>query len=283
MKLQIEPARVTRTVLVATVCNAYLDHLKGDATQEYQATASRTINDFCSYCGALSAVDLKKKHVRDWVAKHPTWKSDNSKRDFMAIISAAFNHAVKEEEILSSNPISGLKKPAGFARVTYFKEEEIGEVIDHCNKAPKKKAVSLNPIGEFFTALILTGARPFSELAKVTADHILETDKGMVIRLKAGTDDEGHYRHKAAKKTGKDRTIYLFPDMEAVVRTLMLRFPRGSGIPLFRTPRGRAWKHTNGVWTFCRIKHKLGWDKDPEKKHLSPHLCKTHPEWLLDG
>ena len=90
----------------------------------------------------MPATALKKKHVRDWVAKHRGWKSDNTKRRAMAIVIAAFNQAVKEEEILDSNPISGLKKPAGFARVTYFKEEELREVIDYCNRVPKRKAVS---------------------------------------------------------------------------------------------------------------------------------------------
>jgi len=246
--------------------------------------ASRWVNDFCGYCGALLATDLKKKLVRDWVARHDGWKSDNTKRRAMAIVVAAFNYAVKEEEILDANPISGLKKPAGFARVTYFKEEEIQEVLDYCNRAPKKKAVSLRPIGEFFTALILTGARPFSELARVTADNVQETEKGMVIRIKAGTDDAGHYRHKSAKKTGKDRTIYLFPEVETMIRKLTFTAERGSGIPLFRTPRGKAWKRCNGVQAFCTIKKKLGWDKDAEKKHLSLYTCRhTFAKRVLSG
>ncbi|MBC8354789.1 MAG: hypothetical protein H8E66_22645 [Planctomycetes bacterium] len=143
---------------------------------------------------------------------------------------------MKEEEIIETNPVSGMKKPAGFARVTYFKEDEIKEVLDYCKRPPKKKAVSLSPIGEYFAALLLTGARPFSELARVTADHVQETDKRMVIRIKAGSDDDGNYRHKAAKKTGKDRTIYLFPEVEETVRALMLRFPRGSGNTLSLRP-----------------------------------------------
>ena len=274
LKLHIQPTSTSGNVLVATVCDSYLDSLKVSACSEHYAIASQWINDFCGYCGALPARQLKKKHVRDWVQTHKGWKSDNTKRRAMAIIIAAFNHAVKEDETLDTNPISGLKKPSGFARVTYFKEEEIKEVIDYCNRTPKKKAVSLSPIGEYFTALILTGARPFSELAKVTADHIQETEKGVVIRIKAGTDQDGNYRHKAARKTGKDRIIYLFPDVETVIRTLMLKAPRGSGIPLFLTPRGKAWKRCNGVGSFCTIKRKLGWDSDPDKKHLSLYTCR---------
>lgn len=284
LKLQIPQATSSGTVLVARVVDVWLQHLKATASPAYVYLATQTMNDFCSYCGGLAATDLKKQHVRDWVAEHPTWKSDNTKRDYMAMVVAAFNHAVKEAELLENNPVSGLKKPAPFARVTYFREEEVKEVLDYCNRPPKKKAVSLSPTGEFFSMLLQTGARPFSELAKVTADHVHQTDKGMVIRICAGTDDEGNYRHKAAKKTGKDRVLYLFEEAEEVIRSLAARFPRGSGIPLFRTPRGQSWQRCNGVQSFCNIKRALGWDADPDKKSLSLYTCRhTFAKRILSG
>lgn len=284
LKLQLPEPADHGSVLVATVVDAYLDHLKATASDAYVVLASAAMNDFCSYCGALVATELKKQHVRDWVAQHPTWKSDNTKRDYMAMVMAAFNHAVKEVELIDSNPIAGLKKPAAFARVTFFKEEEIQEVLRYCNRKPKKKAVSLSPTGQFFSMLLQTGARPFSELAKVTADDVYETDKGMVIRLDAGTDSDGNYRHKAAKKTGKSRTIYLFEEAEGVIRSLIEKFPRGSGVPLLRTPRGRSWTRNNGVGAFCRIKQELGWDGDPEKQHLSFYTCRhTFAKRILSG
>ena len=156
IRLNVHPqATDGGNVLVATVIDAYLGHLKATATQEYTTLATGIMNDFCAYCGGLPVKDLRKKHVRDWVALHPTWKSDNTKRDYMTIVVAAFNHAVKEEEILDSNPISGLKKPAAFARVTFFREEEIQEVLAYCNKSPRKKAVSLSATGELFKMLLL--------------------------------------------------------------------------------------------------------------------------------
>lgn len=284
LKLQLPVASSSDGILVATVADAYLAHLKATASPEYVVLATSTMNDFCGYCGALPVSDLKKKHVRDWVARHPTWKSDNTKRDYMTVVIAAFNHAVKEEELIESSPLQGLKKPAGFARVTYFKQDEIQEVLDYCNRKPKKKAVSLSPTGQFFSMLLMTGARPFSELAKVTAENICETEKGMIIQIKAGTDEQGNYRHKAAKRTGKDRMIYLFPEAENVIRSLMLRFPPGSGIPLFRTPRNRSWNRNNGVAAFCRIKQELGWNEDPAKKHLSLYTCRhTFAKRILSG
>ena len=71
---------------------------------------------------------------------------------------------------------------------------------------------------------------------------------------------------------------------ELIARELMERFPRGSGIPLFRTPRGRSWTRNNGVTTFCRIKEVLGWDKDADKKHLSFYTCRhTFAKRILSG
>lgn len=285
IKLQVPPTAANEGgLLVATVVDAYLAHLKASACAEYIDLATRAMNDFCSYCGGLPVTELKKKHVRDWVALHPSWKSDNTKRDYMAMVMAAFNHAVREEEILESSPISGLKKPAAFPRITFFTEDEIQEVLEYCNRKPNKKAISLSPTGDLFRMLLLTGARPFSELAKVTAENVQETDKGMIIRIKAGTDEQGNYRHKAAKRTGRDRTIYLFPEAEAIIRPLIARFPRDSGITLFRTPRNKSWTKNNGVHTFCRIKQKIGWDRDPEKRHLSFYTCRhTFAKRILSG
>ncbi len=45
------------------------------------------MKDFCTYRGGLAAIELKKKHGRDWMAKQRTWKSANTKRDHMTMVS----------------------------------------------------------------------------------------------------------------------------------------------------------------------------------------------------
>jgi hypothetical protein len=52
-------------------------------------------------------------------------------------------------------------------------------------------------------------------LAKVTADHVVETPQGMYYLLKARTAD-GRLGHKTARKTGKDRRIMLCEEMESI-------------------------------------------------------------------
>lgn len=284
LRLDLPNETAPDDVTVAAVADAYLQHAKRTCCRQYFENATRTMNDFCSYCGALPAVQLKKKHVRQWVAMHDTWKSDNTKRENMAVVVAAFNYAVKEEEILSTNPVAGLKKPPAFARVTFFRQEEIDELVEYWNRPPKRKAVSLKPVAEYFQMLLLTGARPFSELARVTAENVCEMDHGLVLRIKAGTDEEGNYRHKSSRKTGKDRVIYLFPEAERMIEECVTRFPRGSDMPLFLTPKGRTWKRVNGVQHFCNARKSLGWDKDPEKRHLSFYTCRhTFARHVLSG
>ena len=71
-----------------------------------------------------------------------------------------------------------------------------------------------------------TGARPFSELATVTA--------GMVD-FAAGTITFA--KHKNAKK-GKRRVVYLTAGLKAVLERLAAEHPEG---PLFRTREGNPW------------------------------------------
>lgn len=283
-KLSIPDSRRTETVLVAKVADSYIEHLRRTASAQHLENATRALNDLCSYCGALPARELKKKHLRDWVDRHPSWKSDNTKRSNLTFVSAAFSYAIKEEELLETNPIANLKKPTAFPRVTFFTEQEVAELKEYLNRPRKWRTPSRHRVWEFFYMLLLTGARPFSELAKVTAENIEETEKGMVIRIKAGTDEEGNYRHKSAKKTGKQRIIYLFPEAEKLVRPLLREYPKGSEMTLFRTPRGCPWGRRNGVAMMCRIKAGLKWNEDPEKKGLSFYTCRhTFAKRVLSG
>lgn len=285
LKLDVQPVHQPDVATIADVGEAYLEKVQREDSPAHYRTANNLINDLVKYIGpATPAMSVTKKQVKAWVDAHKGWQSDNTIKGNLAVVIACFNHAVKEAELLTTSPIAGLKKPTGYARMTFFTQEQIDEVIAHLNKPPKKKAVPLTPTAEFFQALLLTGARPFSELAKVTAENVIETNKGMVLQIKAGKDEQGNYRHKAARKTGKDRTIYLFQEAELLIRKLLLTAPKGSGLPLFRTPRGKAWRRTNGVTTFCAMKKALGWHKDPEKAGLSFYTCRhTFAKRILSG
>ena len=163
------------------------------------------LNEFCGYCGALTVQELKKKHLRTWLQKHKTW-NNNTQRNVIACIKAAFNFCCKFDD-LEINPVASYQKPAATARVTCFSPEEEQQIYAATNEAHAL----------FLKCCILTGARPYSEMAIVTADHVVETPHGMFYLLKARTDD-GKHGHKAAKKTGKDRRIMLCDEMETITR-----------------------------------------------------------------
>jgi len=234
---------------VARVCDAYLNDLRRTANPDWAGQVRVWLNDLCRYCGALKVNEFKKKHLRTWLQQHRTW-NNNTQRNVIGSVIAAFNFCCKFED-LDVNPVAGYQKPAATPRVTAFTPEEEQAICEAADEA----------FAQFFKACILTGARPYSELAKVTADHVVETPQGTYYLLKARTSDGGH-GHKTAKKTGKDRRIMLCDKMESMTRELMLTAPKGSGIPLFRSTRGRPWKKTNCVLRFLAIKKKLGLPED---------------------
>ncbi|PHR95213.1 MAG: hypothetical protein COA78_30615 [Blastopirellula sp.] len=229
---------------VAKVCDLYLSDLHQSATSLWARQVERWLNNLCAYCGGLKVTEFKKKHLRTWIQRHPTW-NHNSQRNVIGSVIAAFNFCCKYDD-LDVNPVSGYVKPTATPRVTSFSPEEEQALYDTANPA----------MGRFIKVCLLTGARPYSELAKITADHIVETPQGMYYLLKARTAD-GNYGHKAAKKTGKDRRIMLCDEMDTITRQLELTAPKGSGIPLFRTTRDKAWKRCNSVTHFLQLKKKL--------------------------
>ncbi len=234
---------------VARVFEVYLEDLHKSANPEWSKQVQNWLNDLCAYCGALSVDEFKKKHLRNWIQKKTTW-NHNTQRNVIASVKAAFNFCCKFDD-LEANPVAGYEKPTATPRIVAFTPEEEKQLYEGANEA----------FGLFIKACILTGARPYSELAKITADHIVETHQGMYYLLKARSAD-GKSGHKTGKKTGKDRRIMLCEEMELITRKLMLTAPKGSGIPLFRSTHGKQWKRCNCVQHFCVLRKKIGLPKE---------------------
>jgi hypothetical protein len=47
----------------------------GSVRKGYHYNAKGWLNDFCGYCGALTAAQLKRGNGQEWVARHESWKS----------------------------------------------------------------------------------------------------------------------------------------------------------------------------------------------------------------
>jgi integrase len=249
--------------IVAEVCSKYIEYCRqgasnGTMSEGHCDNTVRYLNEFCKFSGALPVSQLKKGHVKVWVEDHLTWALA-TRRNVIAIILAAFNHGQAMHDV--PNPLRGLKKPPPQPRLHSLSEadeEAILGATDECFRT-------------FLFVAIRTGLRPFCELARLTADHVEETPRGMMWRV-------------YSSKTKKTRKIPIRPEVAELVRRLMKTAPKGSGIPLFRNTQGKAWKPVTGRGRFLRIKSKLGWDKDPIKRRYSCYSCRhTFAHRMLSG
>jgi integrase len=257
-----EPAPANEWI-VGKVCSEYIQYCdqgvrNGTISQGYREDMVRYLNALCEYCGAMPVSQLKKGHVKVWIESHATW-SPATRRNVIAIVLAAFNYAQAMHDV--ANPLRGLKKPPVQPRLYSLSredEEMLVSVTDECFR-------------NFLFAAICTGLRPFCELARLTADHVEETNRGMMWRV-------------YSSKNKKTRKIPVRPEVAKLTRRLIQTAPMGSGIPLFRNTQGKAWKPVTGRSRFLKIQSKLGWDKDPVKRRYSCYSCRhTFAHRMLSG
>jgi integrase len=250
--------------LVARVCSEYIQYCErgvANATisESHRYNTVRWLNDLCRYCGARPVARLKKGHIQKWIEEHGTWRSPATRRGVISVVLAAFNRAEEMHGI--SHPLKGLKKPRSEPRLQSFSredEESLYGATEECFR-------------NFLFAGVHSGLRPFCELARLTADDVEETGRGMMWRVNSS-------------KTTKTRKIPVRPEVAELARKLMKTAPKGSGVPLFRNTKGRAWKRMTGVVRFIMIKEKLGWDKDPVRHRYSCYTCRhTFVHRMLSG
>ena len=250
--------------LVAHVCSEYIQYCQrglanGTISKDHVTNTGYFLNDLCSFCGAMRVVELKKGHISTWLQNHEGWKSSATHRSVLSVVLAAFNYA--EEMFHVASPLKGLKRPRSVARLQSFSPQEERMLYRKCDK----------PLRDFLFAAIHTGLRPFCELAKLTSDDVEETERGMMWRV-------------FSSKTQKTRKIPVRPEVAELVRELMQTAPLGSGTPLFRNSRGKAWTRCAGVVRFITLKKRLDWDSEPVRSRYSCYTCRhTFAHRMLSG
>jgi len=250
--------------LVARVCSQYIEHCQrgaasGAISEGYRDDVVRYLNSLCGYCGALPTSQLKRGHIRHWVEAHPTWRSPATQRNAITVVLAAFNHAQQMHEVPS--PLKGLKKPSSRPRLHSFSGDDEEALY----------AATDEPFRDFLFAAIHTGLRPFCELARLTADNVEDTERGMMWRV-------------FSSKTKKTRKIPLRSEVAELTQRLMEATPQGSAVPLFRNTRGDPWKKVTAVGRFLGIKERLGWSSDPVRRRYSCYTCRhTFAHRMLSG
>jgi len=127
------------------------------------------------------------------------------------------------------------------------------------------------PFRDFLFVAIHTGLRPFCELARITAEDVEETPRGMMWRV-------------YSTKTKKVRKIPIRSEVAQLTRELLKTAPPGSGQPLLRNTQGNGWTKVTGVGRFLTIKRRLGWDGDRVRKKYSCYTCRhTFAHRMLAG
>jgi integrase len=159
------------------------------------------------------------------------------------------------------SPLRGLRKPAPQPRLHSLSDAEEAAILSATDECFR----------DFLFAAICTGLRPFCELARLTADHVEETPRGMMWRV-------------YSSKTKKTRKIPIRPEIAELTRRLLRKAPKGSGIAIFRNSQGNAWKPVTGRWRFTKIRVRLGWDRDPVRRRYSCYSCRhTFAHRMLSG
>ena len=74
---------------VARVCDVYLADLHMSANPEWASQVEKWLNDFCSYCGALSVNELKKKQKRKVALLSRTPQKKNRQREKSSLPATA--------------------------------------------------------------------------------------------------------------------------------------------------------------------------------------------------
>lgn len=259
----VEPVR-TDPWLVAKVCSLYIEHCEqradsGKLHPEYRAQVVRYLNRLSEYCGALPVAELQKGHIQHWIERQLTWKSTVTQRNAMTVVLAAFHHA--RENYGLANPLIGLKKPPQKPRLLSFSANDEQLIYSATDQVFR----------DFLFAAVHTGLRPFCELAKLTADDVEETDRGMMWRV-------------FSSKTKKTRKIPVPKSVAKLTRRLLKSCSADGTTPIFRNAQGRPWKKVTGVHRFLAIKRDLGWGLDPVRSRYSCYICRhTFAHRMLAG
>jgi integrase len=118
------------------------------------------------------------------------------------------------EGYISDDPLKTLQKPPVKSRKRVLTADERKAILDTAKE----------PFRTFLWALFESGARP-GEVARVSAAEF----HGDVWVFE---------KHKTAKRTGRDRIVYLTPELSELCKKLAAERPEGS---LFRNRYGLAW------------------------------------------
>ena len=184
---------------------------KGDMTYTVQ---KHYLQSFCNHIGKRKAAEIKVHHASEWIHSHDNW-SESTRTTARGIVLACLNWSV-QQDYLTANPLAKFKRGEYTRRERFLTPEERTKVLGWLQ----------GNIRDFMYVVDQTGARPYSEIGRITAEMI-DFETGTILFKK----------HKNAKK-GKKRVIYLTEGLRELFKRMCEEKPTGL---LFHTRNGIAW------------------------------------------
>lgn len=210
----------------------WVEHLETGSLSTVVAVRS-LFKGFLAAFGKVDVRDLRNRHVFEWIDSNKEWAISTRYNALMRVKSCfAWNAHLG---YISADPLATLFVPSGWKQVPrderFVLPDDLAELLLSTAKGIWR---------DFLTGLARTGARP-AELANATRKNY-DPERHRIVHR--GNPAPGDYRHKNARKTGKDRFIYLDPETEEIVR----RNARAGSL-LFPAKRGTRWYNSK---IFCR-------------------------------
>jgi integrase len=192
------------------------------------------LQSFVDFVGKKRQVArLCEADLDNWCRAQTSWGENTGVRA-KAIVLATLNYGLKKLG-LPSHPLIHVRPGTVTSRDRYLTEMERQRI---------RTAVK-GVFADYILALEQTGARPFSEICKVTAADVnLENATWTLAKWK-----------NSRKKKGVKRVIYLTDAMLELTKRLMAKYPEG---PLFRNATGSKWSRQSITWRFRQLGQKLG-------------------------
>jgi integrase len=256
--LALDADKGTDDYLVSSLFNQYRIHLHATRKSSVPGIFDVMAKGFVAEFGHRRVRELKPYDFDDWLRRQTNWNS-TSKAHAVSLLLGAISWA-KRKDFIKTDPLTGrIERPvpvlrgrearmseelmdvllaACFEKAEYHRKEKTDAPAVH-----HRKKGHCEPFGRFLWLLRLTGCRPI-ELRSAEA-HNYEGGR-LLFRWNA---TQG-YVHKTAKKTQRDRIIFLTPEARVYVEECIGTYPEG---PIFRTHRGLPWIQPNCTESWKRL------------------------------
>jgi integrase len=266
---------------VRVIVDLYGQHLERNGQARSLEILLATCTSAVERFGDLAIGDLKPVHVSGWLAEMAKPRPGKRRKTVrwgptyqnMALrtLVAAFNWA-KGQELISAHCLQNAKavqvrnRKRSRGQEAYVTPATWQKLIGRVSRSNTRFA-------DLLRFLYATGCRP-SEAFHVEARYYHAADRCVVYPGQPGPDD---FVWKNARRTGKDRVIFLPEDVARVVEARIKERPEG---PIFVTRHGTPWASVNVSvnirWYARQLKI-----SPPPSAYGFRHTYAT--DWLLNG